>query len=154
MSAYHCRTYIGKEPFDACKCFDKTSMKKRDTETPHSIAVYNKFMGDVGKADMLLSLYHTKYWSRKWYHHIGFHLFSLGAINSWLVYQQMGGSGALLKFLQKICISLIKDTTQQADPNQLPYQLEYRSLKATDVPDDIKEDKVNHWPMLMNVPNS
>ena len=66
----------------------------------------------------------------------------------------MGDSDALLKFLWKICFSLIKGTTQHLDLNELTYQLEYWSLKATDVPDDIKEDKVNHMPMLMNVPNS
>ena len=83
-----------------------------------------------------------------------FHLFSLAAVNSWLVYQQMGGSDTLLKFLGKICFSLIKGTTQHTDLNGLAYQPEYRSLKATDVPDDIKKDKVNHWPMLINVANS
>ena len=39
-----------------------------DIERPHSVAVYNKFIGGVDKADMLLSLYRTKYRSRKWYH--------------------------------------------------------------------------------------
>ena len=107
-------------------------------------------MGGLDKADMLLSLYRTKYRSRKWYHQIGFHLFCLAAVNSCLVYQQMGGSEILLKFLGKICFSLIKSTTQHPDPNELAYKPEHRSLKATDVSDDIKEDKVNHWPMLMN----
>ena len=65
----------------------------------------------------------------------------------------MGGSDTLLKFLGKICFSCIKGTTQHPHPNELAYQPQYQSLKATDVPDDIKEDKVNHWPMLMNVPN-
>ena len=66
----------------------------------------------------------------------------------------MGGSDTLLKFLGKICFSCIKGTTQHPHPNELAYQPQYQLLKATDVPDDIKEDKVNHWPMLMNVPNS
>ena len=74
--------YIGKEPLHACKRYDKTSKKKIDIERLHSVAVYNKFIGRVDKADMLLSLYHTKYRSRKWYHQIGFHLFSLAALNS------------------------------------------------------------------------
>ena len=60
--------YIEKEPLDACKHYDKTSNKSVDIERPYSVAVYNKFMGGVDKADMLLSLYHTKYWSRKSYH--------------------------------------------------------------------------------------
>ena len=75
---------IGKEPLGACKSYDKTCKKKIDIEKPHSVAVYNKFMGGVDKADMLLSLYCTECWSRKWYHRIGFHLFSLAAVNSWL----------------------------------------------------------------------
>lgn len=75
-------------------------------------------MGGVDKADMLLSLYRTKYRSRKWYHLIGFHLFSLAAVNSWLVYQQIGGSDTFLKFLGKLCFSLIKGTTQHPEPNE------------------------------------
>ena len=57
--------YIGKEPLGACKSCDKTCKKKIDIEKPHSAAVYNKFMGGVDKADMLLSLYCTECWSRK-----------------------------------------------------------------------------------------
>ena len=140
--------YFGKEPLDAQKRYDKTSKKKRDTERPHSVAVYNKFMGGMDKVE------HTKYWSRKWYHQIVFHLFSLAVVNSWLVYQQMGGFDTFLKFLRKICFSLIKGTTQHPGPNELACQPEDQSLKTTGMPDDIKKDYVNHWPMLMHVPNS
>ena len=39
------------------RAMTKTCKKKIDIEKPHSVAVYNKFMGGVDKADMLLSFY-------------------------------------------------------------------------------------------------
>lgn len=48
---------FGKEPFHACKCYDETTKKKIGIERPHFVVLYNKFMGDVNKANMLLSMY-------------------------------------------------------------------------------------------------
>ena len=70
-------------------------------ERPHIVDAYNTFMLGVDKADMLLSLFRTRYRSRKLYHRIAFHLFSLAAVNPWLLYQRIGGDDTLVKFLGK-----------------------------------------------------
>ena len=75
-------SYAGKEPLGTCKRYDRAAKKKIDVVRPFSVEVYNRFMGGVDKADMLLSLYRTRYRSRKWYHRIAFHLFSLAAVNA------------------------------------------------------------------------
>ena len=99
--------YIGKDPVDTCQRFDWKAEKKIDVDRPASVKFYNAFMGGVDKADMLLSLYRTKYRSRKWYHRVAFHLFSLAVCNSWIMHKSMGGNKRLVDFLAEICISLI-----------------------------------------------
>ena len=51
--------FIGKEPVEECKRYDKKEEETVDLPCPASVGVYNKFMGGVDKADMLLELYKT-----------------------------------------------------------------------------------------------
>ena len=53
--------YVGKDPIGKCNRYDKSQKKRIEIDRPNSVAIYNKFMGGVDKADMLLSLYRTKY---------------------------------------------------------------------------------------------
>lgn len=64
-------------------------------------------MGGIEKADMLLSLYRTKFKSHKWYHQIAFHLFSLSSTSALIEYKEIGSKTALVNSLEKICQSLI-----------------------------------------------
>ena len=60
-------------------------------------------MGGVDKADMLLSLSHTKCRSKKWYYQITFHLFGLDSSNTWIMYKKIGDTAPFVNFLDKIC---------------------------------------------------
>ena len=105
--------------------------KKIAVERPFSVEIYNRLMGGVDKADMLLSLYRTHCRSQKWYHRIEFHLLSLAAVNTWLLCQRMGANEPFVKFLGKICFSLIKGSAQPieyVEENSQPGV--YRSLTA------------------------
>ena len=100
-------------------------------------------MGGVDKADMLLALYKTKCKTSKCYHRIAFHLFSLAVVNAWIVYREIGRSGALLPFLQQRSYSLIRgegNTDDETSSNN-----SNRSLKRKHTPDYIRHDKKNHW---------
>ena len=148
--------FAGKEPVDTCKRFDRKERKKIDVDRTKSVANYNKFMGGVDKADMLLSLYRTRFRCRKWYNRLTFHMFSLAALNSWLLYREIGGHATLVKFLAKFCFSMIKGSAQRIEMNEEedePKQV-YRSMRANDVPSDIKHDKYDHWPVMMDIQNS
>ena len=94
--------FIGKEPVEECKWYDKKQKETVYLPCPASVGLYNKFMGGVDKADMLLALCKTKCKTSKWYHRIAFHLFSLAVVNAWIVYCKIGGSGAVLPFLQQM----------------------------------------------------
>ena len=52
--------YVGIDPADKCKRYDRKQKKKIDVDQPAAVAIYNKFMGQVDQADMLLSLYRSK----------------------------------------------------------------------------------------------
>ena len=68
---------------------------KTAVRRPAAAAVYNMFKGGIDKVDMFLALSRTKLRTRKWYLRIAFHLFSLAAVNSWLLYQTLGGNDLL-----------------------------------------------------------
>lgn len=120
------------------------------------MAIYNAFMGAVDKSDILLSLYRTRFRTRKWYLRIVFHLFSLSAVNGWNIYRQLGGNESLLKFLGKICFSLIKGSVEPASINEGSGEEStiYRSMRGNDALLSIRHDRYNHWPLVMDVPNS
>ena len=95
--------YIGEEPSSECNRFDRKQQKRIQFKQPRSVSVYNKFMGGVDKADMLLSFYRTKFRSQNWYYRIAFHLFSLASTNACIVYKKIGDTVFLVNFLHKIC---------------------------------------------------
>ena len=79
--------FVGKEPVDQRKHFDQKEKKHTEVEQPATVAIYNKCMGEGGmdKMDILHSLYRSKIHTRKWYLRIASHLFSLAAVNSWIL---------------------------------------------------------------------
>jgi hypothetical protein len=90
-------------------------------------------MGGVDKSDMMLSLYRTKYRSRKWYQRIALHLISQCAVNAWIIYREMDGAESYLKFLTEIFVTLLTGNLQgEASDNEPPAPPKKR-MKATDV---------------------
>ena len=57
--------FVGKNPIGECVRYDRKNHQKVTVARPAVVQIYNSYMGGVDKADMLLSLYHTKYRSRK-----------------------------------------------------------------------------------------
>jgi hypothetical protein len=144
--------FLGKDPVSNCKRYDR----KKETVSvpcPASVELYNKFMGGVDKADMFLSLYRTKHRSRKWYHRIAFHLISLAAVNAFVMYREIGGSGSFLDFIVDVCRCLLAvEEPNDPDSQSTSVVSVQRSLKASQVPKDIRFDKCNHWPLQVEKP--
>ncbi|CAG4953020.1 unnamed protein product [Parnassius apollo] len=91
--------------------------KKRPVSCPHIIKEYNKKMGGVDKADMLISLYRVALKSKKWYMNIFSHLIDISLNNAWLAYkremQEMGDNSIPLKMFRiQIADALIKSDTR------------------------------------------
>lgn len=60
-------SYIDSHPIETMKRYDKDEKKKIDVECPQIVKHYNKHMGGVDLADMLISLYRTPFKSHRWY---------------------------------------------------------------------------------------
>ena len=84
---------------------------------------------------------------------VSFHLFSLAATNAWVIFKQIVGNKPLVEFLADICTSLIKGSAHIPDEDRDELQVN-QSMRANDIPKDIRLDKYNHWPVLMDNPNS
>ena len=90
--------YVDIDPADKCKRYYRKQKKKIDVDRAAAVAIYNTFVGWVDKADMLLLLYRNKIRSKKWYHRLVFHMFSLALTNKWVVYKEIGENDPLVKF--------------------------------------------------------
>ena len=101
-------------------------------------------MGALDKVDTLLS--HRTEQHREVRNGIIFHLVLLALINSFTVYCQVGGKESLLSFQIEICRCLQKaDKEVDSDEDmENPPRLK-RSLKAKQISDQIRNDRVNHW---------
>ena len=97
---------------------------------------------------MMLLLYKTKCRTRKWYHRIFIHLLHLAVVNSWVIYQEVGGRGNLLDFLINISRCLMNSNDSDAfDPE--PVAKRRASVKANQVPNEIRKNKTDPWPLLI-----
>ena len=95
---------------------------------------------------MMLSLYKTKCRTRKWYHHIFIHLLHLVVVNASVIYQEVGDRGNLLDFLINISRCLMNSNdNDNFDPG--PVAKRRASVKANQVPNEIRKDKADHWPL-------
>ena len=82
----------------------------------------------------------------KWYHRIAFHLFMLAAVNSFIIYHQLGGTGSLLDFLTDICRSLLFEESNDSESENIIPAKKVRSLKTSKVPALVCFD-IGHWPV-------
>ena len=79
-------TFAGVEPIDQVRRWSEFSKKHIMIDRPHSIGVYNNYMGGVDKIDYLISLYRIKVKTRKWLVHMFFHFLDLAVASFWLEY--------------------------------------------------------------------
>ena len=70
--------------------WSQKDQKKKNIQCPQLVLQYNKGMGGVDLADMLISLYRTKIKTRRWYIKIFWHLVDMAKVNAWLLYCRHG----------------------------------------------------------------
>ena len=86
------------------KRWDRSKKEYSNIDCPTVIQEYNKSMGGVDLADMLISLYRTAFKTKRWYIKVIFHLVDIAKVNSWLVYRRHCDQ---LKIQKKISIVVI-----------------------------------------------
>lgn len=140
--------------------WDRSNKKHIDVNCPSVIQEYNKSMGGVDLADMLISLYRTSFKTKRWYIKILFHLVDIAKVNAWLIYRRhcdqlkvaKRSQMSLLQFTSGIASGLTTaETTKQpvgrprrSDGIDTPL---VKRKRPTDIPvADTRYDQVGHWP--------
>ena len=80
--------YVGTEPIGEMKRWDKKSKSHQDIPCPQIILAYNKNMGGVDLADMLIALYRIRMKTRRWYIKIFWHMIDICKVNAWNLYRR------------------------------------------------------------------
>lgn len=79
--------FVGAEPVDTAKRFDKSQNKFIDVKRPAAVAMYNKYMGGVDMADRMIAHYPHTTKNKRWYLRLFFHFLNIAIVNSWIMYR-------------------------------------------------------------------
>jgi len=125
--------------------YDRKNKQRIKVKCPSLITHYNKNMGGVDKADMLLALYRCFFKSRKWYKRLIFHFIDLCVNNSWLLYTKARGAKIdLVKFKLQVARTLMMtDCTETREGPPVPERTVPNP--ASLVPLSTRYDLINHF---------
>ncbi|KAH9635591.1 hypothetical protein HF086_012260 [Spodoptera exigua] len=87
-------SFVASEPVEKIRRYCKDAKCKIDVQCPQIVRQYNKHMGGVDLADMLISLYKTPFKSRRWYLAIFSQMLDICVNNAWLLYRRKHSSNA------------------------------------------------------------
>ena len=160
-------TYTGVEASGTDKRWDSSTRSYIPIKCPEMVIQYNKSMGGVDLADMLIALYRCKVKTKRWYLVLIFHALDIAKVNAWLLYRrfcnQLGVSNrkhkSLLVFMCKLADALIHSNKPNSVPRPVGRPAK-RSLSLDNevtpkrgrvpksaLPDpDSRFDLVGHWP--------
>ncbi|GFY64664.1 uncharacterized protein TNIN_239211 [Trichonephila inaurata madagascariensis] len=87
-------TCVASDPIEKIQRYCKDSRKKVEVQCPQIVRPYNRHMGGVDLADMLISLYKIPFKSRRWCLGIFAQIVDICLNNAWLVYRDRHGPGS------------------------------------------------------------
>ena len=90
------------------------SKRKQDiqVQSPHIVASYNRSMGGVDLANMLIALYRTKIMTKKrWYLKIIFHIVDICKVNGWLLYCRHCKQNSIASKHQTFLLSFVTEVS-------------------------------------------
>ena len=79
--------YVGIEPIDQIERWDITAGERNNVDCPQTVKGYNKSMGGVDLADMLIALYQISVKTKRYYINVFWHLVSIAKVNGWILYK-------------------------------------------------------------------
>ncbi|KAJ0175946.1 hypothetical protein K1T71_008120 [Dendrolimus kikuchii] len=95
-------SFVASVPVEKIQRYSKDVKKKVDVQCPQIVRQYNKHMGGVDLADMLISLYKIPFKSRRWYLGIFAQLIDICLNNAWLVYRNQNNADKKSKMSLKV----------------------------------------------------
>ena len=66
----------------------KKDQPMKEIPCPQIVRAYNKSMGGVDLAGMLISLYRVEVKTRRWYIKVFWHLVDIAMVNAWILYRR------------------------------------------------------------------
>ena len=165
--------YVGIEPMESIQRWSKYEKRKVQVPCPQIVVAYNKAMGGVDLADMLISLYRIPVKTHRWYIKVFWHLVDIAKVNGWLLYRrhcdQIGipkrSRMTLLNFTKELSEALIHarqpvKTPSRGRPTKRSLQTDEQEDKenkkkgktpATPLPcADVRYDATEHWPIAVH----
>ncbi|XP_061379975.1 piggyBac transposable element-derived protein 2-like [Danaus plexippus] len=142
-------TYIDSYPLETIKRYDKDEKKKVDVECPQVVKHYNKHMGGVDLADMLISLYRTPFKSHRWYLGIFSQLVDMCINNVWLLHRRDGKKTSLKDFRFELFDGLSKSNrigTNQNVTDDIGENLKIHKPVSVRPTDSVRFDNTGHLP--------
>ena len=114
-------TFSGVKASGTVKQWDSKKKEYVDAKVPDLIADYNRSMGGVDLADMLISLYRTQITTKKrWYLKIIFHLVEICRVDGWLLYRRYCEQESVARKNQKPLLSFITELVHALRLSQKP----------------------------------
>ena len=145
-------SYVGVNPQDQVRRWDKASKSHVQVNRPSIIEEYNKFMGGIDLLDSLTSLYKQKIKSRRWYMYIFWHTLMVASVNSWLWYRrhckllQENKTMSFYTFISFIASGLIEVKAKVGRPLSNTPPQNKRALAVKRPVDDVRTDGDSHLP--------
>ena len=155
-------TFMGSELGAPVKRWNGKEKKMIEVQCPAIINQYNKHMGGVDLCGMLMSLYHIKLGTKKWYMHLVYYCIGLSIVNGWLLYKRHAFQNqakktdvmSLLNFHGQIALSLLQKNKVAAkggrprSDNTPTVQKKSKSNLTFLPPNEIRYDNVCHLPEI------
>ena len=154
--------FVGIEPMSEITRWCKTEKARKEIPCPQIVKQYNKSMGGVDLADMLIALYRIPCKTKRWYQKIFWHLIDIAKVNAWILYRRHANQRqvpskdqkSLLVFSSKIADALIH-ANKVVQPNCRgrpskrksvdPIPRGKKPIVALPI-HDIRYDQIGHWP--------
>ena len=150
-------SYAGVEPVDNCQRWSQKDKCHVQVNRPNIVQEYNKNMGGVDLADMLIELYRIDLRSKKWYNRIVYWCLNVAVVNSWLLYKRhMKQKGqkpvkTLLDFQTEIAYGLTSASKsierKRGRPSTENGQMKKKRRVQVEPTSDVRFDGIQHWPI-------
>jgi len=137
-------TYIEATPLSKVNRWSKVSQSRVDVDCPNIVREYNRNMGGVDLANMLLSSYRIDRRSKKYFNRIIYYLLGVWTPNAWIIYKHNHPSEklALREFWKQLSLSLVR---AGKPATVIKTGAQYNRSKT---PVDLRFDRIDHIPII------
>ena len=164
--------FVGVEPLAAVERWSKEHKKWVPIPCPQVVKEYNKGMGGVDLADMLIALYRITVKTRRWYIKVFWHCIDICKVNASILYRRhcaeqgipKKNQKSLLKFVLELADMLISVNKAAPSDHNLGKAGRPQKRKSLEVGDSklgrkpvtpspydaVRTDQYGHWPIFQD----